>query len=112
MGKSFFLDKSSRRVFFLQALVASLLTLVLPISGCSTFKGKREKERSVHEFDNEERTGAEKDVFSSEREKQSELSEFLAQNGRKTKTKNSLVRPGDDFLLSDKAKEIYANTER
>ena len=56
--------------------------------------------------------GEENDVFNTEREKQNELSEFLAQNGRKSKTKKSSVHPGDDFLLSDKAKEIYANTER
>ncbi len=112
MDKNFFQKESSRRVFFLHTLIASLSFLVFPISGCSTLKGKKEKERSVREFDDEDKTEEEKIVFNTEREKQSELSEFLAQNGRQSKTKKKAVHPGDDFLLSDKAKEIYANTER
>ena len=112
MNKNYFDNKISRRTFVLRAAVASLTLFSIPFLGCSTLKGKKEKERPVHEFDDEEEETEQNDVFDSEREKQSELSDFLAQNGRKSKTKKSSVRRGDDFLLSDKAKEIYANTER
>lgn len=83
--------------------------------GCSTFKnGKKERYTDLNdEFDEEDRNKAkEKErVFDSEREKQSQLSEYLAQTGRSSKAKKK-VSSGDTFLLSDKAKEIYANTER
>ena len=65
------------------------------------------------ELDEDEEDESEKeDVFAKERKKQREMSNFLAENGRDSKSKKSKVRPGDDFLLSSKAKEIYANTER
>ena len=75
------------------------------------FKGQKETARDeefeTDEFEEEE----ESSVFDSERKKQRELSEFVADTGRSSKSKKK-VRRGDDFLLSDKAKEIYANTER
>ena len=99
----------TRRALCLQTVCALAALGTLSLSGCSIFKGKTQ-EKDVDEF--EEFAEEEDSVFESERKKLSETSEFVAQNGRKSKSKKTAVRPGDDFLLSDKAKEIYANTER
>ena len=105
----------SRRSFFFRTTIMLLLPVFLPLVGCASNKGKTSKKKQKGEFLNEEHVAAsdeDQDVFESERKKQNELSEFLAKNGRTSKEKKSSVRHGDDFLLSDKAKEIYANTER
>lgn len=71
-------------------------------SGCSLFKGKEESE-----------VKKENDaVFEAERDKQSDLAEYTASAGRADPKKKKKIHPGQMFLLSDKAKEIYANTER
>ncbi len=115
------------RVFFFSnavrrdaLLVAALSVCVLgAASGCAVFGKKSPREPSaVAEFEETEESEkssetADKDAsaFETEREKQSGLSDFVSQFGRKSKTKKE-VDPGQTFLLSDKAKEIYANTER
>ena len=94
-------------------LLFSIL-IFLSFSLLTFFKGKEKgvEQSEAFEIDDEEEEGEEKeDVFAKERKKQREMSDFLAENGRDSK-KKSKVRPGDDFLLSSKAKEIYANTER
>ncbi|MDO5308960.1 MAG: hypothetical protein Q4G03_05650 [Planctomycetia bacterium] len=102
----------SRRVFCLTVISALCVA-----TGCSTFGSKKKTKRTEDEFALEEEDFEDDEdtrdhvVFSSERKKQKETSDFLAQQGRGSKEK-SKVRPGDDFLLSSKAKEIYANTER
>ncbi|MBS7336353.1 MAG: hypothetical protein KIG81_00655 [Thermoguttaceae bacterium] len=79
--------------------------------GCSIFKGAtRESDNSSVAF-SEDKTEDESDsFFETERKKQKELAEMVANTGSQNKKRK--VRRGDDFLLSDKAKEIYANTER
>lgn len=105
--------KSDSRRFFLRLTTgASILFLSSLFTGCASFKNKKNKETHEQELNDDDKEANNNDVFESERKNQDELSEFLAQNGRKTKEKKSVVRPGDDFLLSGKAKEIYANTER
>lgn len=114
MKKERFSSVCSRRSFCLQgAGILFLLTMANQV-GCSTLKGKKKSKDDVSDFEEDEDSDSdeEESVFDSERKKQNELSDFVAQNGRKSKSKKSTVRPGDDFLLSDKAKEIYANTER
>ncbi|MBR4832748.1 MAG: hypothetical protein IKU86_00235 [Thermoguttaceae bacterium] len=114
-----------RSLFLLNAvrrdalLVAALSVCVLSASsGCAVFGKKSPQNSQVAEFDESEETEKstetkDKDasVFDAEREKQSGLSDFVSQFGRKSKTKKE-VDPGQTFLMSDKAKEIYANTER
>lgn len=83
-------------------VILLLAGIMIFSSGCSLFKGDRE-------------TGEKKEndsVFASEREKQSDLAEYTASAGRADPKKKKKVHPGQMFLLSDKAKEIYANTER
>ncbi len=101
---------TSRRNFCLFLAFA----LVSSTIGCSTFKNSK-KENSSH-FDDKlkdeaQQTTEKERVFDSERARQDQLSEYVAQTGRSSKTKKK-VSSGDTFLLSDKAKEIYANTER
>ena len=108
-------QESPTRRRFCQTLTFMLLGgAVFTATGCSVFKGKEKgvEQSEAFEIDDKEEEGEEKeDVFAKERKKQREMSDFLAENGRDSK-KKSKVRPGDDFLLSSKAKEIYANTER
>ena len=83
--------------------------------GCSLFKSEKKGRCSdfSDQFDDEDQNQVteKENVFDSERDRQSQLSEYLAQTGRSSKTKKK-VSSGDTFLFSDKAKEIYANTER
>lgn len=117
MGKPNGRPDYARRQFLLKAsLFFTSLLLVLP-AGCSAFRGKKKKSvKNDAEFEEAVEDGLSEDaeisIFETERKKQSELSKFVAQNGKKTRNDQTTVRPGDDFLLSDKAKEIYANTER
>jgi hypothetical protein len=113
MKNDFVQRECSRRSFCFQAFGASALAL-LSFTGCSTFNGKKKNKDHAGQFEEDDEPDLDdgQSIFDSERKKQNELSAFVAQNGRKSKSKTSTVRPGDDFLLSDKAKEIYANTER
>ena len=95
------------------ALIACLLGAA---SGCAIFDKKSDGDAKISEFEddaeeNEKNKDSEPTVFESERKKQSDMSEYVSAFGRKSKTKKE-VSPGQTFLMSDKAKEIYANTER
>ncbi len=106
-GYAYF-SKIPRRSFYF-FLLATFFSFQI---GCSTFSSGR-KER-ISDFDDGRQKKNEenhKNVFASERTRQSQLSEYMAQTGRSSREKKN-VSTGDTFLLSDKAKEIYANTER
>lgn len=100
----------SRRAFCLA--IASVA--FFGVAGCSTFKGKHKEHADAADFEEDEEVeedGGKESVFESERKKQSDLSEYVARTGRSSKEKKK-ASAGETFLLSDKAKEIYANTER
>ena len=109
-------DTQTRRQFCRAITLAIAASALVATAGCSVFKGKSkvtDDQSNAFDVDEDEEDESEKeDVFAKERKKQREMSDFLAENGRDSKSKKSKVRPGDDFLLSSKAKEIYANTER
>lgn len=102
-------------------LLATLSVFLFSAStGCAIFGKKSSQNTQIAEFEEPEEAKESKkssksqddaSAFDAEREKQSGLSDFVSQFGRKSKTKKE-VDPGQTFLLSDKAKEIYANTER
>lgn len=75
---------------------------------------KKDKNEDANAFEEVEKNDEEEDasVFDSERKKQKEMSDYVAQNGRSKDSKKKKISNGDTFLMSDKAKEIYANTER
>jgi hypothetical protein len=96
--------------------VAIIAGLLGASSGCAIFDKKSDGDARVSEFEEDEERdeksqGKEDSVFDSERKKQSDMSNFVSSFGRKSKNKKE-VDPGQTFLMSDKAKEIYANTER
>lgn len=99
------------------ALTAALIAGILGASsGCAIFNKKSDGNAKINEFEEDAaETGSGKDsednFFDSERKKQSDMSDFVSSFGRKSKSKKD-VDPGQTFLMSDKAKEIYANTER
>ena len=102
-----------RNVALIAALIAPLLGAA---SGCAIFDKKSDGDSKISEFedDAEENADAEDSdgsVFDAERKKQSGMSDFVSSFGRQSKEKKK-VDPGQTFLMSDKAKEIYANTER
>jgi hypothetical protein len=102
-----------RNVALIAALIAPLLG---ESSGCAIFDKKSDADSKISEFedDAEEKEAAQDadaSAFDEERKKQSGLSDFVSSFGRKSKEKKE-VDPGQTFLMSDKAKEIYANTER
>lgn len=70
--------------------------------GCSTFKGKKTDSVPTKE----------KTAFDSARDEHENLAEYVASAGRKNPKEKKEIDPGQTFLLSDKAKEIYRNTER
>lgn len=82
-------------------VVILVLLICFSSGGCALFHSKTENKE----------TEAEKNAFEQVREDQGDLSEFVASAGRKD-SKKKKVDPGQTFLLSDTAKEIYANTER
>lgn len=95
------------------ALVAGLLGAS---TGCAIFDKKTDGDAKLSEFEDDAKENVETEdadgaVFDSERKKQSGMSDFVSSFGRKSKNKKE-VDPGQTFLMSDKAKEIYANTER
>lgn len=98
-------------------LTAALASCLLGASsGCVIFNKKTDNDAKISEFEEDpEESDEDKEnettVFDSERKKQSDMSDFVSSFGRKSKDKKE-VAPGQTFLLSDKAKEIYANTER
>lgn len=113
MKQEVFLKIESRRKICL-FLGTSLIFLLTP--GCSVLKNRKKRGDAGEEFEDEETECEDRDseqtsIFDSEREKQSQLSEYAARTGRTSKEKKKISK-GDTFLLSDKAKEIYANTER
>ena len=96
--------------------VALLAGLLGASSGCAIFDKKSDGDSKISEFEddaeeNEKNNDAEPNAFESERKELSKTSDYVSSFGRKSKTKKE-VSPGQTFLMSDKAKEIYANTER
>ena len=112
----FFIFNTSRQ-FRNVVLTAALASCFLGASsGCAIFNKKSNNDAKISEFEEDpEDAGKNEDgeetVFDSERKKQSDMSDFVSSFGRKSKNKKE-VDPGQTFLMSDKAKEIYANTER
>ena len=114
--KRFFLFSANanfRNAVLSAALLAGLLGAS---SGCAIFDKKSDGDAKISEFEDdaeEKETAQDADAsaFDEERKKQSGLSDFVSSFGRKSKEKKE-VDPGQTFLMSDKAKEIYANTER
>lgn len=108
---------STNRQFCRVILAAALASCFLGAStGCVIFNKKSNNDTKISEFEEDpEDDGKTEDgettVFDSERKKQSDMSDFVSSFGRKSKNKKD-VDPGQTFLMSDKAKEIYANTER
>ena len=93
------------------ALILSLaLLLLLPLCGCLTFGKKTTVEKPP--AGEPSATQKEKTAFDSAREEQSDLAAYAASAGRKNPKDVKEVPPGQTFLLSSKAKEIYKNTER
>jgi len=95
-------SRISRRRFFSTLLGASLIPCVC---GCSTTKSQKKKKNEEFEEEESDADDARK------RDQSSELSDYVAKTGRGSKEKKKLSK-GDTFLMSDTAKEIYANTER
>ncbi|MBQ6826602.1 MAG: hypothetical protein IJO46_01200, partial [Thermoguttaceae bacterium] len=97
---------------FRNAISLALLSVCLlgASSGCAHFSKKTDPNAKISEFEEDsesvEDNGAKETVFDTERGKQSEMSDFVSSFGRKSKTKRT-VDPGQTFLMSDKAKEIY-----
>ena len=92
----------SRRRFFSTILGASL---ILGACGCSTTKSQKKEKNE--EFADED----EDDDSSKKRDQDSDMSDYVAKMGRGSKEKKKVSR-GDTFLLSDKARQVYENTER
>lgn len=90
-----------RRARLSLAFVAVLCPLL--VSGCAMFS----KDKS-----SDDKKAAEGSVFESQRSEEGKMSDFVASAGRKNPKEKKNVSLGETFLLSDKAKEIYANTER
>lgn len=79
------------------------------VTGCSLLRKSKKNNESVCITDLDM---SEQNFLNCESEKQSAvLSEYVTQISRSSKEKKK-VSVGDTFLMSDKAKEIYANTER
>ncbi len=91
----------SRRRFFSAILGASL---ILGACGCSTTKSQKKKK-------NEEFAEEDEDDAPKKRDQDSDMSDYVAKMGRGSKEKKKVSR-GDTFLLSDKARQVYENTER
>lgn len=103
MKKSIIQKKSPWfRILTLMVGVLLCTAFVFATTGCSTFKGKKK----------EVVTEKEKTAFDTAREEHENLGEYVASAGRKNPKEKKEVDPGQTFLLSDKAKEIYRNTER
>lgn len=80
------------------------MTLLVFSGGCALFnRGNKggEKDRAVMES-----------AFDSQQEDQNRMSDYVASAGRQNPNEKKKVSGGETFLLSDKAREIYANTER
>lgn len=95
---------------------AIIFCLLGSTTGCAIFGKKSNNDAKISEFEEDSKEtdqnkDAETTAFDSERKKQSDMSDFVSSFGRKSNVKKE-VSPGQTFLMSDKAKEIYANTER
>ncbi|MGI5831569.1 MAG: hypothetical protein ACOX6D_03420 [Thermoguttaceae bacterium] len=77
--------------------------LLLLSGGCAVFRqqGAAKSDNATTEA-----------LFESQREQGSKMSAFVASAGQKNRKEKKPVTEGEAFLLTDKAKEIYANTER
>ena len=82
-------------------ILALCAAFVFPLGGCALTQKNGPKEDAVQA------------AFEALRSQQSQMSGFVASAGKKKGSESE--KPGgtgEMFLLSDKAREIYANTER
>lgn len=95
--------RTYRRV--MPILLTVCLLLCTGLSGCALFSGLRgdkNDEPIADQFDEVEEPRSEGD----------KMSDYAASAGRANPNEKKKVDPGQTFLLSSKAKEIYQNTER
>lgn len=86
------------------------------LSGCALVdKFSFKKYKTVEKVEKTEKAAdaakVDKKVFDTESDEQDEMADLVSETGRGGKEKRE-IPPGETFLLSDKAREIYANTER
>ncbi len=91
--------------YVLTGIVA--ISFILPATGCAIFKREKKSEIEPAEVSKKE-----SNAFETERNQQSELSDYVASAGRADPNKKKKATRGETFMLSSKAKEIYENTER
>ncbi len=95
--------KSGMNAFQSLLVILCVTCILIGQTGCSFSKKTADTE------DNKEK---EQSIFEKERENQSSLAKFAASAGRENPNEKKKVSKGQTFLLSDKAREIYENTER
>lgn len=95
-------DSSTTPQNVLFRLFLCLIAVGFVASGCASFGHNKDKETKK----------TEKTAFDKARGEQSDLAAFTASAGRSNPKEEKKVHPGQTFLLSSKAKEIYQNTER
>ncbi|MBO7725591.1 MAG: hypothetical protein J6S40_03895 [Thermoguttaceae bacterium] len=84
-----------------KSIILTLCAAFLLGGGCALTQKNEPKEDAVHA------------AFEAQRSQESQMSAFAASAGKKRGSESEKpAGTGEMFLLSDKAKEIYANTER
>ena len=96
--------KSEESGLYRGRIAVFLMILSLFSGGCAFFHKGDGKE--------DEKAVAEHSAFENERDNQNRMSDYVASAGRQNPKEKKSVSRGETFLLSDKAREIYANTER
>ena len=82
-------------------ILALCAAFLLPLGGCALTQKNGPEEDAVQA------------AFEAQRSQQSRMSSFVASAGKKQDAESEkTVGTGEMFLLSDRAREIYANTER
>ncbi len=82
-------------------IILALCAAFLLSGGCALTQKSEPKEDAVQT------------AFEAQRSQQSRMSSFVASAGKKKDAESEkTVGTGEMFLLSDRAREIYANTER
>ena len=84
-----------------KSIMLTLCITFLLFGGCALTQKNEPKEDAVHA------------AFEAQRSQQTQMSNFAASAGKKKGSESEKpVGTGETFLLSDRAREIYANTER
>ncbi|MDO4585669.1 MAG: hypothetical protein Q4C95_00060 [Planctomycetia bacterium] len=79
-----------------------LIGIVLfTFNGCALFGEKKSQKNNV-----------DVEIAKDNKSQEEDLGEYVASYGRSDPKAKKKIDPGQTFLFSDKAKEIYANTER